>query len=148
MNDAETATLPEPTSDEKTMATLAQVLQIMGGWIAPLVIYLIKRESKFISFHAMQALLWQVVVLIIWMGATFVWLGVIFSLVLAHSGQPQTPGFPPLHMFIGFGAIWLAVMAISMTNLFLGIFYGIKAGNGKWAEYPVIGKLARRIVGV
>ena len=33
----------EPTSDEKTMATLAQVLQLVGWWIAPLIIYLIRR---------------------------------------------------------------------------------------------------------
>jgi uncharacterized membrane protein len=148
MNDTETAMLPEPTSDEKTMATLAQVLQIIGSWIAPLIIYLIKRESKFVSFHAMQALLWQVVVLIVWMGAMFVWFGVIFSLVFAHGGHPQPSNMPPIGMFLGIGAIWLVVMTIGMTNLFLAIFYGIKAGNGKWAEYPIIGKLARRIVGV
>ena len=68
MNDGEMALLPEPTADEKTMATLAQVLQIIGSWIAPLVIYLLRRESKFVSFHALQALLWQVVILILWMG--------------------------------------------------------------------------------
>jgi len=53
-----------------------------------------------------------------------------------------------VRIFLGFGANWLAVMIIGMSNLFLGIFYGIKASNGKWAEYPIIGKLARRIVGV
>jgi uncharacterized membrane protein len=46
----------EITSDEKTMATLAHVLQLVGGWIAPLIIYLVKRDSKFVAFHAMQAL--------------------------------------------------------------------------------------------
>jgi uncharacterized membrane protein len=148
MNDVEAAMLPEPTSDEKTMATLAQVLQIIGAWIAPLIIYLVRRESKFVSFHAMQALLWQVVVLVAWTGTAFVWLGVIFSFVFANGGHPQPSNLPPLRMFLGMGVIWLAIMTISMTNLFLGIFYGIKAGNGKWAEYPVIGKLARRIVGV
>ena len=49
-----------PTQDERTMALLAQVLQIVGWWIAPLVIFLIKRESKFVSFHALQALLLQI----------------------------------------------------------------------------------------
>ena len=42
MNDTDLATLSEPSSDEKMMATLAQVLQIIGSWIAPLIIYLIK----------------------------------------------------------------------------------------------------------
>jgi uncharacterized protein len=148
MNDTDLATLSEPSSDEKTMATLAQVLQIIGSWIAPLIIYLIKRDSKFVSFHAVQALLWQIMVLIIWMITMVVWFGVIFSLVFAHGGHPQPSNVPPVRIFLGFGAIWLAVMIIGVANLFLGIFYGIKASNGKWAEYPIIGKLARRIVGV
>jgi len=50
----------QATQDERTMALLAQVLQIVGWWIAPLVIFLIKRQSKFVSFHALQALLLQV----------------------------------------------------------------------------------------
>lgn len=32
---SETAFVPELTSDEKTMAALARVLQIVGWWIAP-----------------------------------------------------------------------------------------------------------------
>jgi uncharacterized membrane protein len=142
------AVLPEPTSDEKTMATLAQVLQIVGSWIAPLIIYLVKRESKFVSFHAMQALLWQIVVMILWFGMMIVWFGTIFAMVFAHGGHPAEPKTPPIWMFFGMGVLWLSIMSVSLCNLFLGIFYGVKAGHGEWAEYPLIGKLARRIVGV
>ena len=35
------------------MAILAHVLQIVGWWIAPLIIFLLKRDSKFTSFHAL-----------------------------------------------------------------------------------------------
>jgi uncharacterized membrane protein len=146
MNDM--AMLPEPTSDEKTMATLAQVLQIVGSWIAPLIIYLVRRESKFVSFHAMQALLWQIVVIIIWSGMMIVWFGAIFTMIFAHGGHGAEPKAPPVWMFLGIGAVWLAIISVSLCNLFLGIFYGIKAGHGEWAGYPVIGKLARRIVRV
>src|ERR1700735_897275 len=138
----------EPSSDEKTMATLAQVLQIIESWIAPLVIYLLRRESKFVSFHAMQALLWQIAVLILWMGAMFVWFGVIFSFVFSHGGQQASSNVPPTRMILGIGTVGLMAMAIAITNVFLAMFYGIKASNGKWAEYPVIGKLARQTVGV
>ena len=43
------------TPDERTLALLAHMLQIMLCWIAPLAIFLIKRQSKFVSFHALQA---------------------------------------------------------------------------------------------
>jgi uncharacterized membrane protein len=48
------------------------MLQIVGLWIAPLIIFVIKRESRFVSFHALQALLLQVLYLFL-MG-----LGIVF----------------------------------------------------------------------
>jgi hypothetical protein len=36
------------TDNERTMAVLAHVLQLVGGWIAPLIIFFIKRESRFV----------------------------------------------------------------------------------------------------
>ncbi len=58
-------TLPTPTADEKTMAMLSHLLMIFAGFIPPLVIYLVKRDSKFVAFHAMQGLLWHVVMVIL-----------------------------------------------------------------------------------
>jgi uncharacterized Tic20 family protein len=137
----------EPTSEEKTMATLAQVLQLVGWWIAPLIIYLIRRESKFVAFHALQALLWQILLMIFWFGAMIVWLAVIFATMFAHGGKAAVNNPPPLGFFLGFAGIWLGVMGITGLNLFVGIYYGIKAGRGEWAAYPIIGRVALRIVG-
>ena len=145
MNDF-TATY-EPTSDEKTMATLAQVLQLVGWWIAPLIIYLIRRESKFVAFHAMQALLWQILVMIWWFGTMIVWFGVIFTTMISHAGKTAPNNLPPLGFFLGAAAIWLVAMVVVGLNLFIGIYYGIKAGRGEWAASPIIGRMAHRIVG-
>jgi uncharacterized membrane protein len=61
----ETAT----TSDERTMAVLAHVLQLVGGWIAPLIIFFSKRQSRFITFHALQVLLFEGVCIFLTMAA-------------------------------------------------------------------------------
>jgi uncharacterized protein len=46
-----------PTSDERTMAILSHILCLAAGFIAPLVIYLVKKdESKFVAEHAKEAL--------------------------------------------------------------------------------------------
>ncbi|MFZ0479207.1 MAG: hypothetical protein WAL71_08660 [Terriglobales bacterium] len=37
------------TQDERTMATLAHVLQVVGWWIAPLIIFLVQLKSRFVS---------------------------------------------------------------------------------------------------
>lgn len=138
---------PEPTMDEKTMATLAEVLQIVAGWLAPLIIYLVRRESKFVAFHAMQALLWQAMVIVIWMAMASVWMIFIFAAVVGHAGPQAANGKLPVGFFVGLGGIWLGLMCISVINLILGIYYGIKANRGEWAAYPVIGNWTRKIVG-
>ncbi len=46
----EEATVIPPTSDEKTMGMLAHILTIVAGFIAPLVIYILKKdESSFVQ---------------------------------------------------------------------------------------------------
>jgi hypothetical protein len=38
------------------------------------------------------------------------------------------------------------MMGIMCLNLVVAIYYGIKAGHGEWAAYPIIGPMARHIV--
>jgi uncharacterized membrane protein len=72
------------TPDERTMGTLAHVLQLVGGFIAPLIIFLVKRDSRFVSFHALQALLLQALYFVLMM----LMMGAIFATVIA--GLPFT----------------------------------------------------------
>lgn len=54
-----------PTSDEKTMALLAHVLTLVAGFVAPLVIYLVKKdESPFVTAHAKESLNFQITLFI------------------------------------------------------------------------------------
>ena len=128
------------------MATLAQALQIIGGWIAPLIIFLIRRQSRFVSFHALQALLLQilhVIAVMIFIVGFFIVMGfTIFQSVAAG----HTPAQPPIGVFLMFPFLWLFLITTNITILVTAIVYSIKAGRGEWAEYPVLGKWARRIL--
>jgi uncharacterized Tic20 family protein len=135
----------QPTQDERTMATLAHALQIIGSWIAPLVIFLIRRESRFVSFHALQALLLQIVHVIAIVIFMLGWFALIISTIFAHVGT-KPPTAPPLGFFIVLPVFWLFIMAVNITILVIAIMYSIKAGRGEWAEYPVLGRLARRML--
>jgi uncharacterized membrane protein len=132
-----------PTQDERTMATLAHVLQLVGWWIAPLVIFLVKRESRFVSFHALQALLLQIVHFLAMAMFMVAWFVLIFSTVIMH---PPAKNAPPHAFFLIFPLVWLGIMGTWLLLVILAIVYGIKAGRGEWAEYPLLGALARRIL--
>jgi len=133
-----------PSQDERTMAILAHVLQLVGWWIAPLVIFLVKRESRFTSFHALQALLLQIVQVILMIAFMVLCFVLMFSMV---AQQPPAKGaHPPAGFFLLFPLIWLAFMGYWAGLITIAIVYGIKAGRGEWAEYPLLGRLARRLL--
>lgn len=100
-----------PTSDERTFAILAHILTIVSSFIAPLVIYLLKKdESAFVSEHAKESLNFQITMFILFM--------ISFVLML---------------VLIGFLLIWL----LSIANLVLVIIATIKANENKMYRYPI-----------
>ncbi len=132
-----------PRDDEKSMALLAHVLQLIGAWLAPLIIYLVKRESKFVSFHALQALFLQLAV----MGCGVVGVVGFFVVMFLSIPHMQHQQAPPAFLVL-FPLIWLGVMGMWMLVLVTAIVYGIKAGRGEWANYPVLGGWARRVLNI
>lgn len=100
----------QPTSDEKTMALLAHVLTLISSFIAPLVIYLVKKdESEYVRKHAVESLNFQISMTIYAIGAS------ILMLVL-----------------IGF----FLLPAIGLLTFILVIVATVKASEGKFYKYP------------
>jgi uncharacterized membrane protein len=131
----------EVTQDDRTMAILAHVLQIVAWWIAPLIILVIKRDSPFVKFHA---LILQVCLAILWMIGIMVFMGAMFATIPTHGGSPTNA--PPLAVMIVFPIFWMLGMGAWALVLILAVVYGIKAGRGEWASYPLIGRLARHFL--
>ena len=108
---------PEPDKDAKMwamfchLAGLATYLMPLGGIIAPLIIWQIKKdEHPFINENGKEALNFQI--------SIFIYFVVAFLLVFA---------------FIGF----FLVPAVVVFNLVLLIIAGIKANNGESYQYPL-----------
>jgi uncharacterized Tic20 family protein len=134
----------EPTQDERTMATLAQGLSVLG-FLPPLIIFFIKRESRFVSFHALQALLWHITYMVLMMIVVMVFfLGIM--LTVFSQAENLKHGGPPTALFVIFPVIWLGISAGSIINIVLAVVYAIKAGQGEWADYPIFGRWARKIL--
>lgn len=137
----------ELTQDEKAYAGLAHALMMGTWWIGPLVIYLSKKESRFVAFHALQALLWQIIFTALYFAAMMTWIVAIISTVALHpQTSPANQQFP-VALFIVFPIFWLFIMGGLAITFTLAIMFCLKAMRGEWAGYPVIGQWARRIVG-
>ena len=122
------------------MAFLAHLLQVFTGFIAPLIIYCVKQDSRFVKFHALQSLIWQLCYMGLFFGGMILFFFSIFASAFSGAaGGHASHGPPPTFLFF-FPAFWLFWLLGWVGNVVLGVLYGIKANRGEWAGYPIIGK--------
>ena len=120
MSDAALPPQPEIPQDDRTMATLAHVLQIVGWWIAPLVIFLVKRDSRFVKFHALQASFLQICLAALWIIGFIVFFAGMFASI-PMSGSPPHNAPPPAMVYL-FPIFWLLETAalLGLRSVVLG----------------------------
>jgi uncharacterized membrane protein len=107
----------------------------------------VKRNSRFVSFHALQVLLLQAgYFLAIMFFMVIVFALVVSQVLLTHTGQQSSD--PPFVILMVFPFFWLFMMGRWVVLLLAAILFCIKAGRGEWAEYPLLGGLARKMLGV
>jgi uncharacterized protein len=131
-----------PTQDERTMAMLAHALQLVAGFLAPLIIFVLRPNSRFVRFHALEALLYQGLYALVVVGLVAVWIVtvIVMAATSAHRGQP------PIWLILLFPLLWGTVFFGWIVTFVLAIVYAIKASRGEWAAYPVVGGWARRML--
>jgi uncharacterized protein len=100
-----------PTQDEKTMGMLSHLLAIIFPILAPLIIYLVKKdESDFVKKNAAESLNFQITSIIVWI------VGFITMIILV--------GFLIL-------ALW------GLVSLILIVVATIRSSEGKIYRYPI-----------
>ena len=116
----------KPTQDERTFAILAHALQMPGSFIAPLVILLTKKESKFVRFHATQVLLLQA----LHIGAIVTVMVIMFAVLfgsIASAAQTGSTAKPelPVARFVFMPFMWLIMFGFFVLILVLTIMFSI-----------------------
>lgn len=110
LGSSEGATAPVSEND-RLLSILAHVLTFFFGFLAPLIIYLIKKdESAYVREHARESLNFQ---LTLWIGYI---IGIILTLVI-----------------IGI----LLLVALGIVHLVLVIVATVKAADNKLYRYPL-----------
>lgn len=110
------------SQDDRTMALIAYIGGAFVSFIVPLVIYFIKKDqSKFVAFHAMQAMIFHIAILICY----FI-------------------GVPLIAVLIGIPI----VLAVGILSIVFSVIAALAANKGEWYEIPVVGKFARQQAGV
>ncbi len=112
------------TSEQKILAILAHLAYLLGGLgfiVAPLIIFLVKKDDPFVYEHAKQALVAHIAI------SVFSVITGLLSMVLV-------------------GLLLLPVIAVLWLLLLItSIMAAIKAADGQLYEYPLIQKFASKL---
>ena len=133
------------TQDERTMGLVCGLLSAFTGFIGPLIILIIRKDSLFVKLCALQSLLWHLLYMVITMLVMIAFFVGIFATIGMTAGQH---GGPPPPFFFFFPFLWLFFMFGWVVNVVLGILSAVKANEGIWWPYPITGRLAKRFLGV
>ena len=133
-----------PTSDEKMMGAIAHVF----GPLAAIIVWAIQKDkSRFVKFQTLQALIFDVI-LIMAFGLIFacvfgiMFLGMSAAMFTALNNPSSRDGLeilfasPLVFPFAMFGCVFPFSLAIFILRLIAGI----SVLNGRNYHYPVIGK--------
>ncbi len=137
-----------PSQDERVMAALAQISVLVPflGVVAPIVIWVTQKDkSRYVAFQSLQAIAFQLTMILAWFIGMGCYMCSFFSMFLAiplasstESSQSISPLFG-VTMFTPF-----LVMGLMFLGGFLFILYGIIAAvmtfQGKPFRYAVIGR--------
>jgi uncharacterized membrane protein len=116
--------------DENVAALLSYVMT----WITGLIFFLIEKDSRLVRFHAVQALILGIMAAVLMVGSWIVWIVVVIIAAL----------LPDV-----LGTLFMGVVGLLMTAIFLAIFVGwilgmVKAFQGQYFKLPVIGNFAEK----
>lgn len=113
------------------------------AWLAPLIFFLIEKNSGFVKFHAMQAFILNL------FGAILGFLvGIVLSSILAVATLYSSYSSTAFAFGFGaFGVVGITTLLIGLVILVFAIIAIFKAY--KWEEYyiPLVGKVAEKFAG-
>jgi uncharacterized Tic20 family protein len=139
----------ELTNDERLFALLSHLSVVLGGILMPIIIWAIQKDkSKFIRFHSLQAIFYNIsigviIALIVIILAVLIALGAGFGALASGKGDPGAmPVLVMILLFFFYGLIFLMIFAY----IGYGIYLAVKSYGGALIKIPVIGNIIYRKV--
>ena len=129
---------PPPVQATKSSTGLdeniAALLSYIFGWISGLIFFLMEKDSRLVRFHAMQSILFNVLIGVL---AFVVWfILMILWVILAQVSDALAAIFGIITMLL-----WLV---FSVGILIAWILCLVKAFQGQYFKLPVIGNFAEK----
>jgi len=113
---------------------IAALLSYIFGWVSGLIFFLIEKDSRLVRFHAMQSLLFNVLVGVV---AIALWIVLFIVFMIAAQLSSALATVLSLVSILVWGVFLLAILAGFILCL-------VKAFQGQYFKLPVIGNFAEK----
>jgi uncharacterized Tic20 family protein len=138
-----------PSSEERLWAALSHFSAFLLGWglIAPLIVWVTQRKkSAYVSFHALQALGYQMLLPYFWIIMSIVLpLAIIpLSFIVVFLAQDTASGMETFLTFLMPLMIFGGIVGGFALFIGIGILGAVICLSGKDFNYPILGKWLRR----
>jgi uncharacterized Tic20 family protein len=121
---------PPPTrANNNTLAIIAHLGPIAGGFIVPLVVFITAKDDPTVRAHAAEALNFQITF-------TAVMVVSMFSFFAAMAVDIRAG-------FVLFAFVWLAMMTLGIFSWVVAIIAMVKASRGELFHYPLTVRLVK-----
>jgi len=113
---------------------IAALLSYVFGWVSGLIFFLIEKDSRLVRFHAMQSLLFNVLVGVVF---TVLWIVLFVFFMIANQVSGALTGLLTILSTL----IWV-VLCIAV--LIAWIMCLVKAFGSQYFKLPIIGNFAEK----
>ncbi len=126
---------PQPN---KALAVLSHLGPVLGGFILPLVIYLVTdRNDTYVRHHASEGLNFQLSFLIVWLAGFVVIFVGFFGLAASSSSSSGSSDGTGAAFGVGFLLLFFGMFALMAASWVFAIIGAIQASKGNWWRYPI-----------
>ena len=129
-----------PDSSDRTLATLSHLGVVLGGFVLPLVMYLISDDERRpeTRYHAREALNFQISFMVAYIaGFVLMFGGFAVSGLFSAAGGAEAAGAGIGLGVAGFFAFFALILAVIIANFVFSITGAVRANRGDRYRYPV-----------
>ena len=114
-------------------------------WVIALISVIIEKENKFVRFHAIQALLYNAMFLVVFFALGIVQIIIMVITGVAAAAVGEAGGIIGIIVWLISMLIWVVVPILALIGIILA---AVKAYQGQMYKLPIIGNMAAKWAGV
>ena len=134
-------------TDKSALGLDGNVAALLGYiiWIVALISVIMEKENKFVRFHAIQALLYQASMIVLFVALAILQVIVMIIFGVAAAAAGDAGGSVGLLVSVISLLIWVVVPLLALVGIILA---AVKAYQGQMYRLPIIGNMAAKWAGV